>query len=534
MMLNDRLDDLYAQLTNPVDYTRRITREYIADWINYAKNENNEPIVAYDWLIDLLFIICDIHKQRVFLTGAAQIAKTLCSVLSTKLLTEHYNKLRIIWIYASREQGDTYPDIQIQPVFKGTRVGRTIRGDRSSRIYIRHANTSVETPSMVGKSLVKSGLSSLTADVAVCDEVSQWRTAVDPSDRVKRSVFESQPIRYYGTPGSGKGIEAAINETNATKISCYATCAKCGSLQQADLYDIISHNTEVNGRPFNYSFNQCACGASKKHLTNWRYFDDDVASCALWLHPFLHCRSPEAMDKQLSLISTRSLTDQSVANVYQQLLGTINKAGNQAITASELVYRDPPLYPPIARYYGIDQGRKELYLTELLDYGDKLYVNYLNATTLIGARDYILQAEGNSFTVTDFAPDAEAALWLKEHIPNLACAVQNNSPTSNYDYKLDTAYSNGLPYQVIKFNYVRWVEALINQFKEETLFMVKGSNISELSARHLTSVRCVSGRVIRPPDKTDDLFFSMMFAMFARTLYGVYNGNEQLKVREWR
>ena len=53
MMLNDRLDDLYAQLTNPVDYTRRITREYIADWIAYAKNENNEQIVAYDWLIDL-------------------------------------------------------------------------------------------------------------------------------------------------------------------------------------------------------------------------------------------------------------------------------------------------------------------------------------------------------------------------------------------------------------------------------------------------------------------------------------------------
>lgn len=534
-MLNNRLDDLYAQLTCPQDYTKRITREYIADWIQYAKNENDEPITAHDWLVDLLFILCDIKKHRVFLTGAAQIAKTLCSVLSTKLLTEHYNKLRIIWIYASREQGDTYPDIQIQPIFKGSRIGRTIKGDRNSRIYIRHANTSVETPSMAGKSLVKSGLSSLTADIAVCDEVSQWRTTVDPSDRVKRSVFESHPIRYYGTPGSGKGIEATINETAAIKISCHATCSKCGNSQRADLYDIITHDMEANGRPYNYKFNNCTCGASKRHLTNWRYYDQDDQVCALWLHPFLHCTTPEQMDKQLSHISTRSLTDQSVANIYQQLLGTINKAGNQAITANELVIESSlPNYDPIATYYGIDQGRKELYLTELLDYGDKIYVNYLNSTTLIGARDYILRNDKPSFTVIDFAPDAEAALWLKEQIPNMACALQNNSPTANYDYKLDTAYSNGLPYQVIKFNYVRWVEELIDQVKSGKLVFVK-NNISELTTRHLTSVRCITGKVIRPPDKIDDLFFAMMFALFASTLFNVYNGREQqLTIKEWR
>lgn len=534
-MLNERLDELYSQLINTTNYDKRIPREYIADWVKHTRNENNEPIVAHDWLVDLLYIICDINKSKVFLTGAAQIAKTLCSVLSVKLLCETYNKLRIVWVYASREQGDTYPDIQVQPILKGRRVGRTITGAKGSRIYVRHANTSVETPSMVGKSLVKSGLSSLTADIAVCDEVSQWRSSVDPSDRVKRSVFAAQPIRYYGTPGSGKGIEANIVEAAATKLSCYATCAACGVESRADLYDIITHNTEANGRPYLYQFNNCECGASKAALTNWRYYDSSDTNVAMWLHPFLHCRDEESMQRQLRLIGVRSLVDQSVPNIYQQLLGTINKAGNQAITANEIVVRDKPDHEPLAAYYGIDQGRKELYLAEVLDYGTFLYVNYLNPTNMIGARDYINKTTTPSFVACDFAPDAEAALWLKNNLnQEVVCAVQSNSPTANYDYKLATSYSNGLPYQVVKFRYTLWIEELINAFKEERV--VFGSNHSELTARHLTSVRYISEnqRVIRPPDKTDDLFFALMFAMFARTLHGVYNGREQLRVSQWR
>lgn len=538
--LDKKLTALYEQLVSGSDYSKLISREYVADWLIHSgvRNENNSPITPHDWLIDIVAINANITKTTTAVTGAAQVAKTLCSVLCAKLLCEFYPKLRLVWVYATREQGDTYPDIQIQPVFKGDRTARTIKGDKGSRIYIRHANTSVETPSMVGKSLVKSGLASLTADVAMCDEVSQWRSDVSPRDRVKRSVFPSQPIRYYGTPGSGKGIEAIINENNIKTIHCTATC-ECGLQQRADLYDIIKHDTEANGRPFNYRFKHCECGLSKKHLSQWRFLDNEETTAAIWLHPFLHATTPEQMEEQLSNISTRSLNDASVSNLYQQVLGVINSTGDQAIIAHEIKRAAAPTATtPVARYYGIDQGRKQLYLAEVLDYGDSLFVNYLDGTNLIAAKDYINQhsTSSASFTVCDFAPDAESALWLQNNITHpMSCALQSNTPTCNYDYKLDTAYSNGLPYRIIKFRYSSWVEELISLVKDGKIIF--SPNCSELMTRHLTSVRydASTQRVLRPSDKTDDLFFALMFAMFAKTLHRVAMGRgDQLKVGEWR
>lgn len=537
--LSARLDELYAKLTISANYDKRIPREYIAQWLAQQYNENGEPIVATDWLIDLLYTLADVTQHRVYLSGAAQVAKTLSSILCAKLLTECYDKVRIVWVYATREQGDTYPDIQIQPILGGVRRARTIDASRNAKIYIRHANTSVDTPSMVGKSLVKSGLSSLTADIAVCDEVSQWRTSVDPQDRVKRSVFVAQPLRFYGTPGSGKGIEANMAEYNAQHVSCTATCSECGLTQPADLYDLITHDTEKSGRPYNYRFNRCACGVSKRYLAgSWRYTNSKQTSAvAIWLHPFLHCATPEEMDAQLSSVSTRSIVDKSVANIYQQLLGTINRYGNQAILASDLKYGVRP-DKPTAAYYGIDQGRRELYLVELLDYStreeSRYYVNYCNTATLVTAAAYLQQRQQlaaelgyDTFAVTDFAPDAEAALYLRDTVTMpLVMAIQANNPTANYDYKLDVAYSNGLPYQVVRFQYRLWVQAVIDAVREGQVTFNR-EQTSELMPRHLTTVRYLAeeGKVIRPSDKTDDLFFAFMFALFARTLGSVrYTG----------
>lgn len=541
--LSNTLDELYAKLTVTASYDLRIPRDYVASWLSQQYNENNEPIEVTDWLVDIVYLLADVTRHRVYLSGAAQVAKTLASILTAKLLTECYDKLRIVWVYASREQGDTYPSIQIQPIFGGVRSARTIEGSRHSRIYIRHANTSVDTPSMAGKSLVKSGLSSLTADIAVCDEVSQWRTSVDPQDRVKRSVFKSQPLRFYGTPGSGNGIEANMTEYNAHHVACTATCV-CGLTRPADLHDLIDYDTEKSGRPYNYRFKSCECGESTRMLAgSWRYVtEQDTPAIAMWLHPFLHCATPDDMDKQLTTVSTRSLVDKSVANIYQQLLGTINRYGNQAILASDVTYATRP-GKPTAAYYGIDQGRRELYLVELLDYStpeqQRYYVNYCNTATLTTAANYLESrqalADYPTFAVTDFAPDAEAALYLRDSISMpLAMAIQANSPTANYDYKLDTAYSNGLPYQVIRFQYRLWVQAVIDAVREGQVDFNREQS-SELLTRHLTSVRYLAEtmQVQRPADKTDDLFFALMFAMFARTLGQVrYTGIDTTQT--WR
>lgn len=535
--LDNLFDELYGKLTTNIDYNQRIPRDYIADWLKTQTNENDEPITVTDWLIDLIYLFADVTRHRAYLTGAAQIAKTLTSILVSKCLIEAYGKVRLVWVYATREQGDTYPDIQVLPILGGVRKARTVFIGKSV-VYIRHANTSVETPSMVGKSLVKSGLSSLTADIAIGDEVSQWKTPIDPQDRVKRSVFTAQPLRFYGTPGSGKGIEAEITEYKAQHIPCTAICGGCSSNVRADLYDIVSHDIEKSGRPYNYRFKTCpVCGKSAANYTAWRFKDEsNASSIAVWLHPFLHCTTPEQMRKQLSIIATRSLVDKSVTNIYQQLLGTINRYGNQSILPDDIKYSKLGANQHIkAIYYGLDQGRRELYLVELFELEEGLYVNYINNTTLTGAVAYINanRLPCSKLAVVDFLPDAEAANYLKNALDHpIVFAVEANSPTANYDYKLDTVYSNGMPYQVLKFQYRLWVEQLINTMRESNVY-VNREQASELITRHLTAVRYIAEdmKVIRPNDKTDDLFFAFMFAMFARTLVSTaYSG---MIVKDW-
>ena len=525
------LNKLRSSLSNVnISLTSRIDRESVASWLSHQTNENGKPIRVTEWLIDLIYTIANVRLHRAYVSGAAQVAKTLVSVLSTKAVVDHYHGLRIGWVYATRTQSETYPTIQINPIMKGELTAKRIKVGRDSVIYIRHANTSRETAMTVGMSVAKTGLSSVTLDWLNCDESSQWVSPVDPQDRVKQSVFVDQPMRFFGTPGSGRGIEKLITAFDSTKIPCTATCGSCNKQVPADLYDIVKHDVDKVGRPYNYSFVDCPhCGSPASHYHSWRFIEPDRLPLAidLWLHPFLHSNTPDEMEATLKLISRRSLTDGSVSNIYQQVLGVVNKHSDNCVLMSDIKrVRNPyPDETPKMVVYGIDGGRKHLYISCVECYsGDRHHVSTLTATNITNAIDYLnhetIKWKEKNVPIAaafDFYPDCSEMAHLRDNV-KLPCllGVQVNSPSSGYDYKTDFAFSNGIQYSVIKYQYVKWVRTLIETIRGGNLTFA--IDVSELMERHITAVRIDEHKVFRPADKSDDLFFSLVFAFLAKTI----------------
>lgn len=215
----------------------------------HGRNEDREEISWYPWFEELVEALADFRLAHTLLTGSAQCGKTLANTL-VEVDTIVSGRCQTAWFYADAQAVDLNVPDQFRPVLESwvesveTETGREFirSGDRliNSRYEVEgvggifsFANTSQTKPSRRGKAAAGSKGVSFPADMVFYEERSQWLTNVDYSARMNASCLATHPTRELGTPGSGQGIEAGMQDCDRYFYPHY-TCPHCEAVKPLD------------------------------------------------------------------------------------------------------------------------------------------------------------------------------------------------------------------------------------------------------------------------------------------------------------
>jgi hypothetical protein len=391
----------------------------------YGRTERGTEIVLSPWYSELLEGLGDFRISRVFCTGAAQIGKTLAAnlLLADTLVYGRCNT-GIFWQSLSSLTNNA--PVQYQPIVEsyveamernGYRFSRfkdrmtsqryMVQGVTSSLSYVSTSRTSDES----GLAAVGGAAASFTADFLSCDEVSQYAPgAIDPLPRrVDASLIATKPIRFYGTPGSGGGIEALIEKEAAHDFYPACNCPSCKEdffldpfgclLKKITRLDsagntIESYVTDTNrpkewwhtdeNDPVYSAYIACAhCGSRLENyvLESARY---KCRITGIWFRDFIDSIPPGIPNDQKAIAFNISpLTRKSKINLaadiirsgleatdsrdfIQQRLGHPSRANATCITMEILkrsIEAPSPLRSPEVRLAGVDVGRGQYWLS---------------------------------------------------------------------------------------------------------------------------------------------------------------------------
>ncbi len=509
------------------------------EWINYQINEVGKPIKAQHWMVEIIDLICDFDRHMVFVGGAAQVGKTLSYLLSIKRACELHQNLRVLLVYPTRGQRDTYPNRQLIPVLgEGVKKSGQDLNFNSSDIILRYANTSKETTQSSGKSVAKASLTSFTADIAFLEEASQITTEISIIDRLNQSVFPAQPMRAIGTFGSGNGIEKLVQTNKAKRIEFLQVCPHCGAENPGSKH--LIYDIDLSGRPYNLAFSNCSnCAAPRnsgawKLDTAWRGIPNSDA-LFISLPPFIHCVTEEEYQDKLDKLKKRCVEESSVANIYQQGFGIPFSHSEQRINRNNILRTAPPVGRVVASFIGYDHGRRCGYFTQIDKYEDgALHVakcGLISSIELYGMAT--APPHPNTYLACDIYPDVDlVANIVKEAKCAAFLAAQKNNPTSDWDKKISTVWNGSIEYPALFFQYTLWAR----HFME----LVNGRKITfnldchELMESHLTSILLTESKVVRPSDHCDDLFFSSIFALLAASVAAEQGtGGNEVSLWQW-
>jgi hypothetical protein len=496
----------------------------IKNWIAKQHNELGQPIKSQQWMAQLIQLITDFEKPRVYVAGAAQVGKTLSYLLSIKYACEKHKNVRILLLYPTRGQKETYPNRQLLPILEtASKFGQDLKYDGAD-IILRYANTSKETKSSSGKSVAKAPLTSFTADVVFVEEASQITTDISVDDRLNQSIFPAQPVRAIGTYGSGNGIERLIQTNKAKQIEFLQVCSHCGC--KNDGSSLLKFEVDSSGRPYNLHFRSCVNCSISRNNGQWEL--DNPENCDVddnlfvSIPPFIHCETEQEYERKLKQLSIKSATEKSIANIYQQGFGMPFTYSEQRIKLSNIIRSQAPNQRVLRRCIGYDQGRKCSYkaVIDVLE-DDTLFVSELRFTSTISIFSELSQ---QPTIPTIFAADAYPDVTLLAGVVESAkvnglLAVQRHHAHSLWDKKIVEIYDNGVPYKVLAFQYHKWALELLELVN--TRRMIFSNSCHELAEQHLSAVLVTEDKVVRPDDHCDDFFFALVFACLAGSMFGV-------------
>ena len=187
-------------------------------------NYRGEKLVLYPWHEEYFKLLAEFRVAIALVTGAAQTGKTVgCTLLMVWLLTE--KGLNTIWSYAGERALNNLVPRQFRPMIKHylKRLGeKESGGTQNNTLYQYKQSNASFVYTSTGRS-TESGLAQagstvvgMDADIAFLEERSQYPPGADApiERRLDASRIPTHPIRALGTPGSGLGIEAEIEDAD--------------------------------------------------------------------------------------------------------------------------------------------------------------------------------------------------------------------------------------------------------------------------------------------------------------------------------
>lgn len=402
-------------------------RPFVERVKKYGRNEKDVEIDFSPWLEELLEAIGDPRIAHTVTIACSQLTKTLSHILLACDI-QTIGRQVFSMVYDKKEARNKFQATQFKPVLRywlkrlqvdGYNFDRSKDTCNASRNEVDGVNSIFEFASTAdaglrdGKSAVSSALAGWNTDWMLQEEQTQWPPgAVDIAfARLDYSCVATKPVRGWGTPGAGAGIETEIPGADY-HFYPHAVCDDCdrsfpldafGALlkkhtrtdafgQVSDSYVSVSnrpvewfhHDTEDPIGSAYFGCPHCGEELAEETRVNARF---RCLNTGIFLRDFIDGLPKDIPTKRYKVIMgygpllrrtkinlasdliRRGLTMADAADWVQQGLGHPTEAGSSKLTLPVLkraIDAPPASRIPELRLAGIDQGVNG-YFTNIVD-----------------------------------------------------------------------------------------------------------------------------------------------------------------------
>lgn len=458
-----------------------IREGFIAAIAIRGSNERGEKINLSSWYVELLRAIADLRIGEVYVTGIAQNGKTLAMTNLILYLVMDL-KLNALWAYdlqASlniqvpsnfRPVADHWiknsPSLQGNP--NNDRRNNTIFQLGGGTIHFTYVSTSAGASNNAGRASAGGIAVGVNRDIIFKEERSQYPLGADAplNRRLDAGRIPTKPVREFGTPGSGAGIELQIKDADHHFFP-YTKCSSCGegyflhpmgcllkqvAINSRDLgqeYSYLSptgrpvdwhHHDE--GDPVNSAYfacSNCHTEISSSDISNCWY---QCLNTGIRLEDYLTSFGSQIPSRRarigisISALLKRSVTNRAAEIIYeglntqntvdwqQQMLGIPAQTENTGISLELLkaaIGAPIPEGSPDFVLGGIDCGRGGHWYTEVAYYLPVGYsrlslveviersIRYVRKVSLVDKNKLPSLVQGVDYGIVDNEPDRDWA-----------------------------------------------------------------------------------------------------------------------------
>ena len=581
-------NDGSAGANRAANYADMVSGELAPKMIKWLKvnglTESRQPIRWSRCFEEFLLLQADLRIAEVYTTGAAQLQKTITNALVNSYLSQVLG-LRTAWAFPKEKLVDVNVPRQHSKIldhFTAIQgVKRKNTHSTSNRLYDVGIGSSsffgIVSGDSSGGAAAGANIVSFTADVAFVEEASQVKQAlISPLiSRVEQSISPQQPLRNLGTPGSGTGIELAIEEAEYY-FWPHLMCPHCGEEVLLDPRGcLLKPHTEVNkqglpetrylsrlgtavdwltdadGKPI-FGCSHCQ-GILSQEVRSTSYlrciktgFDVPTFLSTVvperWEKTRLKvalCCSPLIRDKPTHIVAAtiieKLFDPETAADVCQQQLGLPFTATSSSITETQWITacksKKPPksTHPDSVKVLGIDQGRADWYgVTATFHYNYELESSENLKHFIIEINDFYCD---NSKKILEAASEFGTEVGLIDNEPSIYLGAEvcqewgyhmaDQQPRQLDDYKIGESRDAGIKYPCWKIRDPKFGFLILEAFMEGRVVMPERFLASltdrtiKSPAKHLRSVSWDSGtaQIIKAADDIDHLFFALLFAV---------------------
>ena len=544
-------------------------------------NERGEKLSLQNWHLEYAELIGDFRVNHTLTTGCSQVGKTLMhSLLLCFCITE--GGLNTLWSYDQERSLNIQVSSNFRPVMekwlKARKIEESSKDAKNNTIYqvqgttaqFVYVSTSKLKDTESGTAAAGGIAVGVSRDILFKEERSQYPPgASDPLNRrLDAGRLPTRPIRELGTPGSGNGIEAEIENADYHFYPHYK-CCECGA--EKPLHpkgcllkpDKSGNFLTQTGSPLNWwQIDGEAIFACPNCLTeidsevrsqSWfrciktgidlRKFLDDLPTgekqperlVAITLSPLLRIRRS---DLAQSLIN-EGLRTLNTDDWQQQALGEPSVSSADGVTLEILKKAiSRPSYPkePDFTICGIDQGRAEYWLWKCQYYLPSNWEQLPLSQQIEQVKRQVVFAgdvvKGEvlekisdcDFGIIDNEPDISAAANLASE-SCLELADQQSGMLD--DIREGVVREGGDEHSCWKFRNEKFLKIVLYAFLEGRYKLPSdwdrwlGMPTERSPLIHLVAPKydAGSGKWKRPKNHVDDLYYSAMFCEVGCYLY---------------
>jgi hypothetical protein len=301
----------------------------------HGVNEEGDRLRWNPLLEETLLLIGDFRFNKVFVTGAAQVHKSLSGWQLAAALVTVAGK-NWMWVYADGEQIAKLVPTQFIPIVesweqqlglerkaspKDSKSMKIWQSQRGTGRFVSANNPRSNSANNSGLAAAGKGAVAAPTDLLHYDEASQsTQEAKEPFERrTLQSTIPTRPIRGYGTPGRGAGIE--LDVLMATyDFYPYAKCAYCDEISALHPFGWLLKNSEPDPNKSPKYLDDI--GRPVQDLENgvyyWHHTDSsDPINTAIYACP--NCEQPIAREDRLKSWFQCQKTNQKLVDLVRSL-----------------------------------------------------------------------------------------------------------------------------------------------------------------------------------------------------------------------